>query len=64
MCEIVRLEVDVNWKKIVGRVLTAAVAVAMAVFAIVGQTPTWWAAVLGIVAVVATAVLGEGKPPA
>ena len=53
-----------NWKKIAGRILTAAVAVALAVFAVTGQTPTWWAAALGIVSVVATAVLGEWKPPA
>ncbi len=53
-----------NWKKIVGRILTVAVAVAMAVFAIIGQTPTWWAGVLGLVATVATIVLGEWKPPA
>lgn len=52
-----------NWKKIAGRVLTAAVAVAMAVFALVGQEPTWWAAVLGIVSAIATVVLGEWKAP-
>jgi predicted membrane protein len=52
-----------NWKKIAGRVLTAAVAVALAVFAIVGVTPPWWAAVLSIVSAVATVVIGEWEPP-
>lgn len=53
-----------NWQKLAGRILTAAVAVAMLVFTIVGQTPTWWASVLGIVSTIATVVLGEWKPPA
>jgi len=53
-----------NWKKIAGRILTAAVAVAMVVFAIVGQVPTWWEGALAVIAAVATVVIGEWKPPA
>ena len=52
-----------NWKKVAGRVLTAAVAVAMAVFAVLGETPTWWAAVLALLVPVANAVIGSWKPP-
>jgi heme A synthase len=52
-----------NWKKIAGRVLTAVVAVALAVFAIVGQTPPWWAAVIALVVPIANVLIGEWKVP-
>lgn len=52
-----------NWQKIAGRALTAAVAVAMLVFAIIGETPTWWAAVLAMLVPVANIVIGSWKPP-
>jgi len=52
-----------SWQKTVGRILTAAVAVAMAVFAILGETPTWWAAVLALAVPVVNALIGSWKPP-
>lgn len=54
----------VNWKKIAGRVLTVGVAVALLVFSITGNTPSWWEGALGMIAAVAAVVIGEWKPPA
>lgn len=53
-----------NWKKIAGRVLTAVVAVALAVFAIVGITPPWYAAVMALAVPIINVLIGEWKPPA
>lgn len=52
-----------NWQKITGRVLTAAVAVALAAFAIIGETPPWYAAVMALLVPVANALIGSWKPP-
>ena len=52
-----------NWKKVLGRSLTAAVAVALAVFAIIGETPTWWAALMALAVPIINIIIGEWKPP-
>jgi len=52
-----------NIKKIVGRVLTAAVAVALAVFAIIGQTPPWYAAVMALAVPIVNVLIGAWEPP-
>jgi len=52
-----------NWRKVAGRVLTAAVAVALAVFAIVGQTPPWYAAVMALAVPIVNVLIGSWEPP-
>ena len=52
-----------NWKKITGRVLTALVAVAFLVFAILGRTPTWWEAAIALAVPIINVVIGEWKVP-
>lgn len=52
-----------NWKKLTGRILTAAVAIALAVFAIIGKTPPWYAAIMAVAIPVINVVIGEWKPP-
>lgn len=53
-----------NWRKLVGRILTAAVAVALVIFAATGTTPTWWEAALGMAVPIINILIGEWKPPA
>ena len=54
---------EMNWKKIAGRALTVVVAAALLVFAITGTVPSWWEGTLGVVATVASILIGEWKPP-
>ena len=52
-----------NWKVIVGRGLTASVAVAMLVFGIMGYTPTWWEGVIAMMVPIANFFIGKWSPP-
>lgn len=51
------------WQKIVGRVLTVAVNVALLIFTITGVIPTWWPMALAAVEMAASFILGGWKAP-
>lgn len=53
-----------KWQRIAGRVLTAAVAVVLAVFEVTGNTPGWWGPGLVTATLIINIFLGSWKPPA
>ena len=52
-----------DWKKIVGRILTFASAGFLLVFALLGQTPTWWEGALALLVPIINIIIGSWKPP-
>ncbi|MBZ5672304.1 MAG: hypothetical protein LAO04_21605 [Acidobacteriia bacterium] len=53
-----------DWKKVVGRVLSLGAAAVLLLFAITGVVPSWWPGVIATVTAVANVIIGEWNPPA
>lgn len=53
-----------DWKKIVGRILSFVAAGFLLVFALLGIVPTWWEGALALAVPIINIVIGDWKPPA
>jgi len=54
---------QMEWKKLVGRILSFVCAGALLVFALIGVTPPWYAGALALIVPIVNIVIGQWAPP-